>query len=47
MAKDFVRQNGLVPYGWRVLRFTWRQVTREPGMVAGTIRSALQALQAA
>src|SRR5205085_1088278 len=33
MAKDFVRQNGLVPYGWRVLRFTWWQVTRQPEMV--------------
>ena len=34
MAKDFVRQNGLVPHGWRVLRFTWRQVTRQPDMVS-------------
>jgi len=47
MAKDFVRQNGLVPYGWRVLRFTWWQVTRQPEMVAATIRTALEALQAA
>jgi very-short-patch-repair endonuclease len=47
MAKDFVRQNGLVPYGWRVLRFTWKQVTREPDMVAAAIRAALEALQAA
>jgi len=47
MAKDFVRQNGLVPYGWRVLRFTWRQVTREPEMVAAAIQAALEALQAA
>jgi very-short-patch-repair endonuclease len=47
MAKDFVRQNGLVPYGWRVLRFTWRQVTREPEMVAAAIRRTLEALQAA
>ena len=47
MAKDFVRQNGLVPYGWRVLRFTWRQVTQEPEMVAAAIRAALRSLQAA
>ena len=47
MAKDFVRQNGLVPYGWRVLRFTWRQVTRQPEMVAKAIRDALAGLRAA
>jgi very-short-patch-repair endonuclease len=47
MAKDFVRQNGLVPYRWRVLRFTWRQVTRESEMVAAAIRTAIEALQAA
>jgi very-short-patch-repair endonuclease len=47
MAKDFVRQNGLVPYGWHVLRFTWRQVVRRPEMVAGAIRTALAGLRAA
>jgi very-short-patch-repair endonuclease len=47
MAKDFVRQNGLVPYRWHVLRFTWRQVKDEPEMVAAAIRAALEALQAA
>ena len=47
MAKDFVRQNGLVPYGWHVLRFTWWQVTHEPGTVSATIRRTLEALQAA
>jgi very-short-patch-repair endonuclease len=47
MAKDFVRQNGLVPYGWHVLRFTWRQVVREPEMVAGAIAGALAGLAAA
>jgi very-short-patch-repair endonuclease len=47
MAKDFVRQNGLVPYGWHVLRFTWRQVVREPDMVARTIAQALAGLAAA
>jgi very-short-patch-repair endonuclease len=47
MAKDLVRQNGLVPYGWHVLRFTWRQVVREPEMVARTIAGALAGLAAA
>ncbi len=47
MARDFVRQNGLVPFGWRVLRFTWPQVTRQPEMVAAAIKRALEALQAA
>lgn len=47
MGKDFVRQNGLVPYGWHVLRFTWRQVTREPDVVARAIRASLAGLQAA
>jgi very-short-patch-repair endonuclease len=47
MAKDFVRQNGLAPYRWQVLRFTWGQVTDEPDMVAGAIRATLEALQAA
>ena len=41
MAKDFVRQNGLVSTGWRVLRFTWSQVVREPDMVATAIAAAL------
>ena len=47
MAKDFVRQNGLAPYRWHVLRFTWRQVIQEPGMVAATIRRTIEGLQAA
>jgi very-short-patch-repair endonuclease len=47
MAKDFVRQNGLAPFRWHVLRFTWRQVTEEPEMVAATIRRTIEALQAA
>ena len=46
-GQDFVRQNGLVPYGWRVLRFTWRQVVRQPHMVAAATGAALAALQAA
>lgn len=47
MSKDFVRQNGLVPHGWHVLRFTWHQVVRQPAMVAATIAAALAGLQAA
>jgi len=47
MAKDFVRQNGLVPYGWHVLRFTWRQVTRQPELVAAAILAARAGLAAA
>jgi hypothetical protein len=44
MAKDFVRQNGLVATQWRVLRFTWGQVVREPDMVAAAIADAICAL---
>ncbi len=46
MGKDFVRQNGLVPYGWRVLRFTWFQVVRQPDYVAAVIGRTLAALAA-
>ncbi|MGH9041237.1 MAG: type IV toxin-antitoxin system AbiEi family antitoxin domain-containing protein [Acidimicrobiia bacterium] len=46
MSRDFVRQNGLVPYGWRVLRFTWHQVVRQPEYVAATIGQTLSALAA-
>lgn len=47
MAKDFVRQNGLVPYRWHVLRFTWHQVVRTPWLVSATIADSLAALGAA
>ena len=46
MSKDFVRQNGLVPYGWHVLRFLWRQVVREPEAVARSIAESLDGLRA-
>jgi very-short-patch-repair endonuclease len=46
MAKDFVRQNGLVPHGWRVLRFTWVQVAHQPKYVATAIGQTLIALAA-
>ncbi len=44
MSKDFVRQNGLVPHRWHVLRFTWHQVVRQPDDVAAGIGAALAAL---
>ena len=47
MSKDFVRQNGLVPYGWRVLRFTWGQVVREPEMVGRVIADSRAGLAVA
>jgi very-short-patch-repair endonuclease len=46
MGKDFVRQNGLVPFGWRVLRFTWTQVVRQPEYVASTVAQTLTSLAA-
>jgi very-short-patch-repair endonuclease len=33
-SADFVRQNRLVGLGWTVLRFTWRQVVKQPDQVA-------------
>ncbi|MFT3861777.1 endonuclease domain-containing protein [Micropruina sp.] len=38
---DRVRQNALVLAGYRVLRFTWRQVTEQPDAVIQTIQAAL------
>lgn len=39
--QDRARQNDLVLAGWRVLRFTWRQICREPDWVVDQIRAAL------
>lgn len=39
--RDRSRQNELVLAGWLVLRFTWRQITQEPELVAARIRVAL------
>jgi very-short-patch-repair endonuclease len=39
---DPVRQNDLVLDGWRVLRFTWAQVTQRRKYVAETVRHALR-----
>lgn len=38
---DRVRQNLLVLAGWRVLRFTWRQICADPTDVANQVRNAL------
>ena len=38
---DRARQNALVLEGWRVLRFTYRQLVDEPGYVITTIMAAL------
>jgi very-short-patch-repair endonuclease len=42
LDSDLDRQNGLVLHRWRVLRFTWKQVTQRPDEVAATIRAALR-----
>lgn len=39
--RDRERQNLLVNEGWRVLRFTWYDVTKRPQYVIETIRKAL------
>jgi very-short-patch-repair endonuclease len=39
--RDRSRQNWLVNNGWAILRFTWDDLTRRPGMVIATIRNAL------
>jgi very-short-patch-repair endonuclease len=38
---DRLRQNLLVNAGWRVLRFTWADVTARPGFVVATVARAL------
>jgi very-short-patch-repair endonuclease len=42
LRSDDLRQNEIVLRGWRVLRFTWEEVTKHPDRVAATIRSALR-----
>lgn len=39
---DRARQNRLVLAGWQVLRFTWRQVGREPDWVVDQLRIAIE-----
>ncbi|MEO8092391.1 MAG: type IV toxin-antitoxin system AbiEi family antitoxin domain-containing protein [bacterium] len=45
--RDRRRDQMLTAAGWRVLRFTWRQLARRPDEVAGTVRAALGCAQAA
>jgi very-short-patch-repair endonuclease len=39
--RDRERQNRLIRAGWRVLRFTWRDLTQRPGDVLAQIRAML------
>ena len=39
--RDRKRDQRLMLAGWRVVRFTWRQITREPERVAATLRALL------
>ena len=39
--KDLRRHNQLTNLGWRILHFTWHDVTRDAGYVERTIRAAL------
>lgn len=43
--RDRVRDQRLMLGGYRVVRFTWRQITREPDRVAQTIRALLAQAQ--
>lgn len=45
--RDRKRDQRLMVAGWRVVRFTWRQVTREPDRVADTLRALLAQAAAA
>lgn len=42
MQSDLTRQNQIVLGRWRVLRFTWEDVTRRPKHVAAVIRRAIE-----
>ena len=39
--RDRARQNRIVAAGWRVLRFTWRDLTERPAAVVAAIRAEL------
>jgi len=45
--RDRERDQRLMLAGWRVVRFTWRQLTREPERVAATLRALLAQADAA
>jgi hypothetical protein len=40
---DRARDRALIAAGWRVIRVTWRQLTREPAALAADLRSVLLA----
>jgi very-short-patch-repair endonuclease len=39
--RDRRRDQRLTVAGWRVVRFTWRQIADEPAVVVATLRSLL------
>jgi very-short-patch-repair endonuclease len=39
--RDRLRDQRLLAAGWRVVRFTYRQVTREPGSVIAVLRNLM------
>jgi very-short-patch-repair endonuclease len=41
VVRDRDRELTLRAAGWQVLRYSWRQVTREPGAVAIDLRASL------
>ncbi|UDY22913.1 DUF559 domain-containing protein [Nocardioides sp. Kera G14] len=40
--RDCARYSAMTSIGWRVLRFTWREVMREPEKVVSTIRATAE-----
>jgi very-short-patch-repair endonuclease len=44
LSADLERQNRLVQMGWIVLRFTWKQVVKQPDLVARTLLVTLSPL---
>jgi very-short-patch-repair endonuclease len=42
LSADLARQNRLVARGWIVLRFTWKQVVKQPDLVARTVLVTLK-----
>lgn len=46
LSADLERQNRLVMLGWTVLRFTWRQVVKQPDAVAQTVLVTIAAAMA-
>jgi len=39
---DRLRDNAAQLAGWRILRFTWLEITQNPERVASTVRRALE-----